>query len=98
MARTKDFDKSEVLNKAVCLFWQKGYYGTSMQDLVDTLKISRSSLYDTYTDKRTLYLTALSFYQESGAARLTAVLTSSKPAKAKIKELLQLVTDDLLSD
>jgi TetR/AcrR family transcriptional repressor of nem operon len=98
MARTKDFDESEVLNKAVCLFWQNGYYGTSMQDLVDTLKISRSSLYDTYTDKRSLYLKALSHYQESGGKRLTDVLTTAKPAKVKIKQLLQLVTNDLLSD
>jgi len=98
MARTKDFDEGEVLNRAVCLFWQKGYNGTSMEDLVKTLKISRSSLYDTYADKRSLYLKALAYYQESGGARLTDVLTSTKPAKVKIKELLHLVTNDLLND
>ncbi len=42
MARTKDFDETEVLAKAIKLFWQKGYNGTSMQDLVDGLGISRS--------------------------------------------------------
>src|ERR1700733_11617740 len=98
MARTKDFDEAEVLNKAVCLFWHKGYNGTSMQDLVDALNISRSSLYDTYVDKRNLYLKALAFYQEAGATRLTDVLASNKPAKAKIRQILELVTDDLLSD
>jgi len=98
MARTKDFDEREVLNKAICLFWHKGYNGTSMQDLVDALNISRSSLYDTYTDKRNLYLLSLAHYQESGAAKLTEVVNSARPAKAKIKQLLDLVTDDLLSD
>ena len=98
MARAKDFNEREVLDKAVCLFWHKGYNGTSMQDLVDALELSRSSIYDTYTDKRSLYLKALSHYQESAGARLTKVLSSSKPAKVKIKQLLELVTSDLLSD
>jgi len=39
MARTKDFDENEVLNKAIAIFWHKGYNGTSMQDLVDGLGI-----------------------------------------------------------
>jgi len=98
MARAKDFDENEVLDKAICLFWHKGYNGTSMQDLVDGLNISRSSIYDTYTDKRTLYLKALTHYQETAGARLTEVLSSTKPAKAKLKELLELVINDLLSD
>lgn len=98
MARAKDFDESKVLDKAICLFWHKGYNGTSMQDLVNALKLSRSSIYDTYTDKRSLYLKALSHYQESAGARLTDVLSSVKPAKFKIKQLLELVTSDLLND
>lgn len=59
MARTKTFDEVQVLEKAQAIFWCKGYNGTSMQDLVDGLGISRSSLYDTYTDKRELFLIAL---------------------------------------
>jgi TetR/AcrR family transcriptional repressor of nem operon len=63
MARTKDFDENEVLKKAVDIFWLKGYSATSMQDLVDGLGISRSSLYDTYGDKHTLFMKALESYQ-----------------------------------
>ncbi|MEJ0058038.1 MAG: TetR/AcrR family transcriptional regulator [Bacteroidota bacterium] len=98
MARTKDFDENEVLNKAVCLFWHKGYNGTSMQDLVDNLDISRSSLYDTYVDKRTLYLKALAFYQETSASKMDDLLTKTKTAKAAIRQLLELITSDLLHD
>jgi TetR/AcrR family transcriptional repressor of nem operon len=65
MARTKDFDENEVLSKAIQLFWFKGYNGTSMQDLVDGLGISRSSLYDTYSDKHTLFVKALESYQSA---------------------------------
>ena len=57
MARTKDFDENEVLNKAVCLFWHKGYNGTSIcRTLLMGWASSRSSLYDTYGDKHALYI------------------------------------------
>lgn len=52
MGRNKEFDEDELLEKAVNLFWQKGYNATSAQDLVDALGINRSSLYNTYTDKK----------------------------------------------
>lgn len=63
MARTKVFDEREVLEKAMNLFWKKGYNATSAQDLVDNLGISRSSLYDTYGDKHSLFVKALQQYR-----------------------------------
>jgi TetR/AcrR family transcriptional repressor of nem operon len=98
MARTKDFDEKEVLAKAIQLFWYKGYNGTSMQDLVDGLGISRSSLYDTYTDKHTLFVKALESYQNSGTANIQAVIDKSTSAKDAIKNLLEFTTKDLLDD
>jgi TetR/AcrR family transcriptional repressor of nem operon len=98
MARTKDFDENEVLTKAIQLFWYKGYNGTSMQDLVDGLGISRSSLYDTYTDKHTLFVKALESYQTAGAARIREIIDHSGSAKETIKKLLELATTDLLGD
>jgi len=44
------------------LFWRKRYAGTSVEDLTGTLNLSRSSLYDTFGDKRTLFLETLRFY------------------------------------
>lgn len=64
MARTKVFDEQDILNKAMNLFWQKGYNATSAQDLVDGLGISRSSLYDTYGDKHSLFVKALQHYRK----------------------------------
>ncbi|TLV02117.1 TetR/AcrR family transcriptional regulator [Dyadobacter luticola] len=98
MARTKDFDEAEVLNKAVCLFWHKGYNGTSMQELVDHLGISRSSLYDTYADKHTLYIKALEFYQNTSGARIFEIVNNNLPAREKIKKLLEFVSAELLND
>jgi len=98
MARTKDFDEKEVLEKAIQIFWHKGYNGTSMQDLVDGLGISRSSLYDTYTDKHTLFVKALESYQNSGSSKVEKIVNTPRPAKETVKKLLEFVADELLGD
>ncbi|MGN8068190.1 TetR/AcrR family transcriptional regulator [Mucilaginibacter sp. 22184] len=98
MARTKEFDENEVLNKAIDLFWLKGYNGTSMQDLVDGLGISRSSLYDTYGDKHALFIKALQTYQCAASDKISQIVASNLPAKETIKQILEFVTNELLSD
>ena len=95
MARSKDFDEQEVLNKAVNLFWLKGYNGTSMQDLVDGLGISRSSLYDTYGDKHTLYVKALESYQYAGNDQMCSIINNAPTAKEAIRSLLQFIANNL---
>src|SRR5687767_7780321 len=98
MARTKDFDEAEVLNKALCLFWHKGYNGTSMQELVDHLGISRSSLYDTYADKHTLYIKSLEFYQNTSRQKMDDIAVNATSAKEAIMQLFTLMTTELLTD
>src|ERR1700761_6236623 len=98
MARTKDFDENEVLSKAIRLFWHKGYNGTSMQDLVDGLGISRSSLYDTYGDKHALYIKALESYQNSSGIEMCNIISNTPSAKEAIKQLLEFITRNMLSD
>lgn len=98
MARTKDFDENEVLTKAIQLFWHKGYNATSMQDLVNTLGISRSSLYDTYIDKHTLFLKALESYQRAGNAKINEIVNQSTSAKETVIKLMELATNELVGD
>jgi TetR/AcrR family transcriptional repressor of nem operon len=98
MARTKDFDENEVLIKAVNLFWHKGYNGTSMQDLVEGLGISRSSLYDTYGDKHTLFMKALESYKASASDMMCNIINNAVSAKVAIRRLLELTTLELVGD
>ncbi len=98
MARTKDFDQSEVLAKAIKLFWQKGYNGTSMQDLVDGLGISRSSIYATFGDKHQLYLKALCTYRQNQVVIRDQILNASVPAKTAIRQLMDLTIDQIMRD
>lgn len=64
MTRTKEFDESEVLDRAMELFWARGYAQTSFTELVESLGVSRQSLYDTYGDKHALFQAALKRYME----------------------------------
>lgn len=67
MPRRKEFDREEVLLKAMRVFRDKGYEATSMQDLVDHMKINRFSLYETFKSKHELFLEALQAFSENVA-------------------------------
>lgn len=64
MARTKEFDDVKVLRDILMLFWKKGYYQSSLDDILRAGGISRQSMYNTYGDKRALFLKALALYRE----------------------------------
>ncbi len=68
MARLKAFDETEVLNKAVELFWHRGYNNTPYKEIVKHLGINRSSIYDTYGNKEALFIAALRHYLKASHA------------------------------
>ncbi|WP_337031749.1 TetR/AcrR family transcriptional regulator [Paenibacillus illinoisensis] len=81
MARSKEFEENEVLDKAMKLFWEQGYEKTSMSDLVEHMGIHRRSIYDTFTDKRTLFFKAMERFGNRTDARLAAGVKQAKTAK-----------------
>lgn len=85
MARTREFDPEEVLERAADLFRRGGYEATSMQALVDGLGISRSSIYETWGDKQGLYLAALDRYRGRLAGELRAALERGGSPRAAIE-------------
>jgi TetR/AcrR family transcriptional regulator, transcriptional repressor for nem operon len=64
MARSKEFDPERALNKAMHLFWRRGYENTSLAELLRAMGIAKQSLYDTFGDKRALYLKAMAYYRD----------------------------------
>lgn len=98
MARTKVFDEEIVLNKAVNLFWEKGYNGTSAQDLVDELGISRSSLYDTYGDKFQLFKNSLLQYRKKFAGAMIEMIEKSVDYEKTLKDIFQYVVTESLQE
>ncbi|MEU0016092.1 TetR/AcrR family transcriptional regulator [Streptomyces sp. WAC04189] len=90
MARTgrpREFDKEQTLERALKLFWSRGYGATSIQDLVDALSVERGSLYGTFGDKRRFYLEAVRLYWEVYERRLIATLDTS-PLLPALREIL----------
>ena len=83
MPRTKSFDELTTLDKAKEIFWEKGYNGTPPQDILDGTGLSRSSLYDTYGDKHSLFLKSLRRYRQTETATFIRYLdAASDPAQA----------------
>ena len=98
MAGKKAFDPQQVLEKAMDAFWERGYEGISIEDLVQCTGIGRGSLYDTFDDKHSLYLAALDRYLASVRAQTTALLEQTGTLQEVLERLFQTQVDILLSD
>jgi len=91
MARNKEFDEKVVLKKAMELFWKQGYEKTSMQDLVNHMGIHRRSIYDTFGDKYSLFLSSLKSYEVFVAEELNKIISNSSTVKIAIRKIFEYV-------
>jgi TetR/AcrR family transcriptional regulator, transcriptional repressor for nem operon len=62
VARPREFDEEQVLDRALDVFWAKGFDGTSIQDLVEATGLGRASLYGAFGEKDKLYALVLERY------------------------------------
>ena len=81
MARSKEFNEERALAAAVDVFWRQGYENTSLEALMREMGIARQSLYDTFGDKRALYLKAMAFYRQRTNSSLRESLISAPAVK-----------------
>jgi TetR/AcrR family transcriptional regulator, transcriptional repressor for nem operon len=98
MAGKKAFEPQRVLEKAMNAFWERGYEGLSIEDLVQSTGIGRGSLYGTFGDKHALYLAALDQYITAVRVQTTALLDQTGTLQAVLGQLFQTQVDALLSD
>jgi len=88
----KQFNCDAVLLKALEVFWAKGYEATSIQDLVDAMGISRASMYDTFGNKRDLFLLAFNQYCQSSMETIKSILGAGDAPLSNLKTLLLMMT------
>jgi AcrR family transcriptional regulator len=69
MGRPKNFSREEVLEKAMPVFWKRGYSDTSLQDLERATGVNKSGLYTEFRDKEDLFVACLRHYLESQEKR-----------------------------
>jgi len=88
LGRPRSFNADKALERALQLFWQKGYEGTSLSDLTKAMGINRPSLYAAFGDKEALFRKALDRYVDGPAAYVREAL-KEPTARAVVERLLQ---------
>ena len=88
MARPKEFDPERALARAMGLFWRLGYENTSLEMLMKEIGIARQSLYDTFGDKRALYLRAMAHYRDQANGEMQKMLNEIPSVKDGFAKLL----------
>jgi len=90
MARPKEFDQEAALRGAIVAFARKGFSATSTDELMNAMKVGRQSMYDTFGDKRALFLRALELYSQENMAAMAAELRKPGSPLANIRASLML--------
>ncbi len=93
MARPREFDEQEALDRAMRVFWTQGYEGTSLQNLLQAMGISKSSFYETFGSKRDLFMRSLEHFDETQSLQAVAKLDADLPVKTIIAEMFAVITD-----
>src|SRR5260370_10113410 len=88
MARPKEFDQEKALRKAIRLFSQQGFAATSTDDLMRVMEVGRQSMYDTFGDKRALFLKALKMYVAQSVHSINVELERPGSALAAVRNAL----------
>jgi AcrR family transcriptional regulator len=94
--RPREFDVEEALDRALRVFWRKGYEGASLAELTEAMGINRPSLYAAFGSKEGLFLKALDRYAQGPAAYVGEAL--NEPTARAVAERLLGGTIDALTD
>jgi len=95
--RPRAFAIDGALERALELFWRKGYEGTSLTDLTEAMGINRSSFYATFGSKEQLFQMVLDLYVNQGPPKETAACLNEPTVKEVIAKYLR-ATADALTD
>jgi AcrR family transcriptional regulator len=92
MGRPRSFDIDRALDRALQVFWRKGYEGTSVSDLTKAVGVNRPSLYAAFGDKEALFRKALNRYLNGPAAYTQEALKEPR-ARGVVERLLRGAAD-----
>jgi AcrR family transcriptional regulator len=96
--RPRTFDRSTAIQQAMKLFWDRGYEGTTFDDLIGAMNISPSSFYHEFGSKEQLYREAVEHYVNVRLSYFPRVLSAHRDTRAAFESLLEegaaLLADD----
>lgn len=87
------FNRDEVLQKAMELFWQKGFQNTGMSELLEHMGIQRQSFYNTFGSKEKIFLEALALYTRTITSELAAVLEQPGNPLGNVRQVLRMMQE-----
>src|SRR4051812_46818982 len=97
MARNVEFNEEEAVQKAMEVFWKKGYAGASLRDLTDAMKINSSSLYNTIGDKHALFIKCIKHYTETKMEEARKLARSSKSPLTALTDLINATVNAIIN-
>lgn len=86
--RPRSFDRDAALDKAILLFWERGYEATSTRDLSSALGVGIPSIYAAFGDKQCLFAEAVQVYDERYGGFINAALSEESTARAAFARIL----------
>lgn len=89
--RTREFDVNETLDRAMHLFWEKGYVETSVRDLVKCTGVAHAGLYSAFGDKEGLFKAAVRKYCLKIADEMFSVLEHNNAGRAEIEHVFEII-------
>jgi TetR/AcrR family transcriptional regulator, transcriptional repressor for nem operon len=89
MGRRKTYDRAEVTDRAMQLFWERGYHDTSTRDLTEAMGINASSLYAEFGSKQQLYEHAMDHYQRTVVTRNFGRLEADGASLADVEAVVR---------
>ena len=96
MARPRQFDPEDVLDRSMHAFWENGYHDTSVDDLVNTTGLRPGSLYNAFPGgKRGLFLKALDRYSKLVVPQKLGALEDAGAGLAELRAYFDGLVDDL---
>ena len=98
MPRTREFDLQEALDRAMTVFWNKGYEATSIQNLVDHMGVQRGSLYAAFGDKHNLFVEALRHYAQTVMTRYLVLLQDPNAGLGCIYQFFDELVETSIND
>lgn len=87
--RPREFDLDQALDRAICIFSERGYHGTSIGELKAAMGLTAGSIYKAFKDKRAVFLAAFDRYKTVRAQLLESELEKAETGRGRIAALLQ---------
>ena len=93
--RPRAFDPDAALRQALDVFWERGYEGTSMNDLVEAMGIASASIYAAFGSKAELFRRTMGLYGATRGEPPRRALREQPTARAAIEAMLRATADEI---